>query len=61
MQNEPLLTSPTKSCTIELCSCHGPLSCFGGSQTARCRLEVNKIEEDEKQVRSQDIPTAKES
>ena len=25
---------------LPLCPCHGPLSCFGGSATAACRLDM---------------------
>ena len=34
---------------IQLCPCHGPLSCFGGSDTAKCRLDIpprNTIQDD---------------
>ena len=35
-------SSPSGSAIPDLCRCHGPLSCYGGSITSCCRLDRNK-------------------
>jgi hypothetical protein len=38
-------SNPSGSAIPPLCPCHGPLSCYGGSITARCRLNLKPVKQ----------------